>query len=241
MRIRHTAERDDQGFTVIEVLIVIVVMGTLMSTLAAAIVISLRTAPNTEARLDDARSTRALATWLSYDTTSAPPFLPEQAQGGIDLASTANDCGGAGANLLHLQWTERSFTPRTYVANYRFVEDEIIRYYCAQSEGDDFVTLSARRLTRGLDPADPPTVTVTTIIETVTVNAGPPPAWTVTTPTTDATATTTATSTTAVVGPDEVVARPGEATVRFLLNGASGEQVLVDTSSRNPSSFFPSP
>ena len=238
MRIRHTAERDDQGFTVIEVLIVIVVMGTLMSTLAAAIVISLRTAPNTEARLDDARSTRALATWLSYDTTSAPPFLPEQAQGGIDITPRANDCGGAGTNLLHLKWTENSFSQRTYVANYRFVESgEIVRYYCTQSGADVPVALSARTLTRGLDPLDPPTVSVTTFFETVTVT---PPTWTVTTTTTDATATTTSTNTASVVKDKEVLAKAG-ATVSFLLNGVSGEEVLVDTSSRNPSSFFPSP
>jgi hypothetical protein len=38
-----------------------------------------------------------------------------------------------------------------------------------------------------------------------------------------------------------VVAKAGAATVSFFLNGVSGEQVLVETSSRNPSSFFPSP
>ena len=241
MRIRHTAERDDQGFTVIEVLIVIVVMGTLMSTLAAALVIALKTAPSTEARLDDARSTRGLATWLSYDTTSAPPFLPEEAQGGIDITPGANDCGGAGTNLLHLKWTENSFSQRTYVANYRFVDSgEIVRYYCTQSGTDAPVALSARTLTRGLDPDDPPTVSVTTFIETVTVNPVTPPTWTVTTTTTDATATTATTNTASVVKNKEVLAKAG-ATVSFLLNGVSGEEVLVDTSSRNPSSFFPSP
>ena len=242
MRFRHTAERDDQGFTVVELLIVVVVMGTLVSTLAAALVLSLRTAPRAEDRLDDARSTRALATWLSYDTTSAPPFLPEQAQGGIDLTSAANDCGGAGTNLLHLQWTESSFTRRTYVANYRFLDSgEIVRYYCSQKEGDAaFVSLSAQTLTRGLDPADPPTVSVRTVIETVTVDPGPP-TWTLTTTTTDATAAGLTTSTTSATGSTEVVAKAGAATVSFFLNGVSGEQVLVETSSRNPSSFFPSP
>lgn len=200
MPIHRTTRSDDQGFSLIELLIVIVVMGTIMSTLAAALVISLRVAPTTENRLDDARATRALATWLSYDTTSAPPFLPEQAQGGIDLDPAAGDCGGEGTSLLHLQWTESSFSSRTYVANYRFVvtgdSGEIIRYYCVQT-GTDVVTLSARSLTRGLDPLDPPSVTA---------NQDP--------------------------GPDV-------SSVSFVLNGKSGEQVLVETASRNPASFFP--
>ncbi len=193
--------RPDGGFTLVELVVVISLVGLVTTVLAAAIVVSLRTTPSTADRLDDARATRALATWLSHDTTSAPRFLPEQTQGGIDLAATANDCGGDGTNLLHLQWTENSFVKTTHVANYRFVvaggEGLIRRYSCSAVDAGPFTGSFGQLLTSGLDPAQPPVVI-------------PQPA-------------------------------TGEVeTVTFQLAGKSGEQVSIETGSRNPADFFPS-
>jgi prepilin-type N-terminal cleavage/methylation domain-containing protein len=158
----------EPGFTLVELSIVIVVLGIVMSTLAMAISVAFRTAPQTENRLDDARATRALATWLSHDTTSAPPFLPETAQGGLDISlaptPTNNDCAAPGSNLLHLQWREAAFSDQTFVANYRFVttgtSGEIVRNVCSSTGGGPFVAVTSRRLLTGLDPAKPPAVTV---------------------------------------------------------------------------------
>lgn len=158
----------DAGFSVLEVVMSIVILGIVMSTLALTLVVTLRATPGTEERLDDARSTRALATWLSHDTTSAPPFLPENDQGGIDVSTTAgpanNDCGGDGTNLLHLQWTESTAVDTTFVANYRFVVDgesgTIVRYACHLDDGGSFSTPTAQLLTSGLDPDLVPDVTV---------------------------------------------------------------------------------
>jgi len=156
----------DRGFNLIEVVIATSLIGLLTTVMAAAIVVSLRTTPSTENRLDDARSTRALATWLSHDTTSAPRFLPEQAQGGLNLTTTDtgdnNDCGGEGTNLLHLQWTEAAFQNTTHVANYRYVSDgsegEIRRYACSAVGSGAFSAPSVRLLTSRLDPAQTPVV-----------------------------------------------------------------------------------
>ena len=163
-----TQPEADRGFNLIEMVIATSLVGLLMTVLAAAIVVSLRTTPSTENRLDDARSTRALAMWLSHDTTSAPRFLPEQAQGGLNLTTTDtgdnNDCGGEGTNLLHLQWTETSFQTTTHVANYRFVSDgtngEIRRYSCSAVGAGALVfsAPSVRYLTSLLDPAQAPSV-----------------------------------------------------------------------------------
>lgn len=158
----------DAGFSLIEVLIVVVVLGIVMSALTAAVMTTLNAAPATEARLDDARSTRSLATWLSHDTTSTPPFLPEQAQGGMDISPTAtadnNDCGGAGTNLLHLQWTESSSLSTTHVANYRFVvtgdQGVVRRYACSRTGAAAFLLTFDRPITPPLDPATTPIVTV---------------------------------------------------------------------------------
>lgn len=146
----------DHGFNLIELVISVSLVGLITTVLAAAIVVSLRTIPDTENRLDDARSTRALATWLSHDTTSAPRFLPEQAQGGINVTTLDtgdnNDCGGDGSNLLHLQWTEDSFVATTHVANYRFVdnggEGQIRRYTCS-AVGTGAFSGSSGRIIRG--------------------------------------------------------------------------------------------
>jgi prepilin-type N-terminal cleavage/methylation domain-containing protein len=160
-----TARRDG-GFTLVELVVVVSLVGLLMTVLASTIVVSLRATPDTESRLDDARATRALATWLSHDTTSAPRFLPEQAQGGINLTTTAvgdnNDCGGEGTNLLHLQWTEDSFIDTTHVANYRFVvngeQGQIRRYSCSAVGTGAFSGGSSRLLMSGLDSTQLPVV-----------------------------------------------------------------------------------
>ena len=193
--------RPDGGFTLVELVVVISLVGLVTTVLAAAIIVSLRTTPQTADRLDDARATRALATWLSHDTTSTPPFLPEQAQGGLNLTATTNFCGGEGTNLLHLVWVENSFVKTAHVANYRFVvvgdEGQIRRYSCSAADGGPFTGSSSQLLTSGLDPAQPPVVI-------------PEPA-------------------------------TGEVdTVTFQLAGKSGEQVSIETSSRNPADFFPS-
>mgnify|MGYP000246919284 CR=1 FL=1 len=78
-----TGTHRDDGFTLIEVIIVLVILGIVMSSLSLAFSVALRTNPDNESRVDDARSTRSLATWLSYDVSSTPPFVGETAQGGI--------------------------------------------------------------------------------------------------------------------------------------------------------------
>jgi prepilin-type N-terminal cleavage/methylation domain-containing protein len=157
----------DHGFTLIELTIVVVLLGLLMTVLAAAISVSLRTLPATEQRVDDARSTRGLATRLSHDTTSAPRFNPETTQGGLDFTAglDSNDCGGSGTNLIHLQWSEQTSINQTFVANYRFVVNgsvgTIVRYSCSRIGSGAFSADSTLNLTSNLDPATPPTVSTT--------------------------------------------------------------------------------
>lgn len=197
--------RREHGFTLIEVLMVITVIGIVASAVAVSFTVIVRSTPRTELRIDDARSTRGLATWLAHDTTSAPRFLPEQSQGGIDVTQTAtadnNDCGGAGSNIVHLQWTEDGFTERTFVANYRYVDDgnegRVVRYTCSSVGAGPFTGTTEQKLTSGLASGTSPVAT-------------------------------------------PVMGAPGEATsIDFELTALSGETVLVQTGSRNPTEFFP--
>ena len=199
------AERpDDAGFTLVEMLIVLLVSGVLVAAMATAFSVVVRVTPTSEDRIDDARSTRNLSTMLSHDTSSTPPFAPEGSTGGFDVSTASstvnNDCSGGGTNIVHMQWTEAIPTSVTYVANYRFViEDEaatVYRYSCFATDGGPYVLESARAVTPSLDPASLPVAELQT-------------------------------------DPS------GRVTVlAFRLTGMSGDTVLVETTSRNPSDFF---
>lgn len=157
------APRD--GFTLVELLLSMVVLGVIVSSIALAFGVIVRTTPNTEVRIDDARSTRGLATWLAQDTTSTPRFEPEQTQGGFDLSSSRNDCGGSGSNVLHLSWVEDGLFHRSYVANYRFVIDgddaRVVRYTCWRTgTSGAFGSTESINLTSGLAPSEPPIITL---------------------------------------------------------------------------------
>lgn len=202
--LRDDAPPGDAGFTLIEMTIVIVVMGTLMAALAMAVSITLRAAPDNEDRIDDARSTRSLSTWLAQDTTSTPPVIPEGAYGGMNTTSTsasdpsgANACGGNGQNIVHMTWTETTTGTTTYVANYRFVGDatqaRVARYTCSKTGADPFTPPRTQLLTPNLDASAAPIANFDSTSNLLS----------------------------------------------FTLTGKTGETVLIETSSRNPSDFFP--
>jgi len=193
------------GFTLPELTIAITLSGVLIAALATALSVALRVTPTSEDRIDDARSTRSLSTWLAQDTTSTPPFWPEQALGGFNIETTDdgtnNACGGLGDNVVHMRWSETVNSSTEFVSNYRFVVDggtaQIRRYTCYSEMADPFVVTADRAVTPDLDPAQIPVTSIATDVSgNVTVLA-------------------------------------------FTLAGTSGETVLIETTSRNPSDFFP--
>lgn len=213
-RARRT-ERVDGGFTLIEVLITTAVVAVIAGSITAAFAVIVRVAPTTELRIDDARSTRALATYLSHDTTSAPPYENEidgdgaaRSEGGIivdtSLANPNNDDCGVGSasniNVLHLQWVESGTNVETFVANYRFVTDgtegSVYRYTCSRVGAGAFSTPVGQEMTAGLDPSVVPAMNL-------------------------------------------LIDADGEAySVEFTLTAPSGETVTIETGSRNPVEYY---
>ena len=138
---RDAAERDD-GFTLVELLIVVVLSGILMPVIAAAFTAVVKNNPSAQTRADDSRTTRGLSTWLPQDVLSTPPIVVTGSTPGLpgynlDVVR-ASDCPGAlGSNVLQMVWQENAGTLMTYVANYRYVPTgttiQIKRYTCSRS------------------------------------------------------------------------------------------------------------
>lgn len=126
--------RRDDGFTLPEMLIAVVLTALIGSVIAIAITTSLRTAPSVTERADSAVAVQGLTTWLPPDVDSAVPGQLETDH------SKASGCSGSdpGVNLLHLSWDETfNGTTRNYVADYRFTTDadggQIVRVGCSGS------------------------------------------------------------------------------------------------------------
>ncbi len=144
----------DAGFTLPELLIVIVLMGILMPVLAMAFSVVIRTSPTSDARADDSRSLTNLTNWISQDvsSTSEDGFLVGTSAGGCQLPSSAT----SSVNLLELNWKEGA---KQFVANYRFVstgpsKGQIFRYACLKGQAANGLRMTAD-LNKVVDSANP--------------------------------------------------------------------------------------
>lgn len=163
------SHRNNRGFTLIEVLIVVVLMGVLMSAVAAVFSVIVRTAPTTENRVDDAVSLLGLTTWLPPDVNSTP---------GVEIASTAahwntgpsgSGCasGDIGENLVVLNWSEQTgSSPTAYTANYRLENDGAGGSTMWRVSCTDGGAGTVRKLVRDLPSTSTGPVTVTIRDET---------------------------------------------------------------------------
>ena len=107
----------DEGFTLVELLISIALIGILMPVLAASFTVVLRTTPSVGERTDNAHTLQGIVTWLAQDIDSTPPT-------GFDFdPTTPSGCTvSPGTNLLRLEWSENAGSGLVrYVANYRHV------------------------------------------------------------------------------------------------------------------------
>ena len=136
------SRRTRDGFTLVELVVSVALMGIISTSLASGVSVAFRTMVTTTRRLDETKDAQNLVTWLPVDVASAPAANlqtnPAQPSG----------CAGVspGVNILLLNWTEAlNGTTTTYVADYRAVPDgtgmRLQRFTCSgtSSLGAPFV------------------------------------------------------------------------------------------------------
>ena len=132
------------GFTLIEVVITVTMMGLITAVLAAVFSVIVRNTPTQAERVDDARSLLGLTTWIPRDVGST-------AEAGFRRGDFASACSGVPASqgLLELQWSSSLFpTGDLYTTNYRFVDDgpttgTILRYSCVNGGSATSIKMTA--------------------------------------------------------------------------------------------------
>ncbi|MFW2333971.1 prepilin-type N-terminal cleavage/methylation domain-containing protein [Ilumatobacter sp.] len=129
---------DDRGFTLIEAVIVVVLLGLVSLVIGFAITTVLRVTPTAESRVSTARSVQGLTVWFPADVASA-------VASGSNIITTPSGltCVGSestpGVNLIELQWTVSEPATATFVAAYRLEPgvggDIVHRYECSSATG----------------------------------------------------------------------------------------------------------
>jgi len=171
------AERDDRGFTLIEVVIVTVMLGLVSLVMGFAITTVLRVTPTAESQVNDARSLQGLTAWFANDAASAARSATSIRN---DPPATSLGCTGSetfpGENLVEFRWTVDETTSTTesttFVAAYRLESDAadrvIRRYECSGPAGSaPYSGTTAQKLTGPL--ADVGEVTATGGFDRVTL------------------------------------------------------------------------
>jgi len=146
----------DAGFTLIEAVICISLMGLLSTVIAAAIVVTMKSSPAVADRADAAVNVQGLVTWLPQDVDSATP-------GTFDIADATSGCAGVdpGRNVLKMKWHEQITSLTNYSVSYRYVPlpnpadgGKIVRVYCTTGGARSELTVTG--VIPAWDAADPP-------------------------------------------------------------------------------------
>lgn len=138
--------RNEAGFTLVELLIAISIIGMIMGAISVAFIVSLRVTDETQSRLEESHAA---------DLTSA--YFVSDFQSAETLEAT---CGPAGEAILQFSWTDPGPTqgsgddePRavSYVVETQDGEKRLNRYFCVGADtAGEVVTLA--RLLSDTDP-----------------------------------------------------------------------------------------
>ena len=165
--LRPRARRDERGFTLVEVLLAVTIMGVVIGALSMAIIVAMRSTGAATERMSDSQSAQLLTKWFAGDVQQA-----DAGGAGVDKEpTTASGCAGPdeGTNVVRFQTTTSGGT--SYVS-YRLVpgaeEWRLVRRACAEGQPGEAV-VAAHRLQRSEAAAQatvsPTQVTITAYVE----------------------------------------------------------------------------
>jgi prepilin-type N-terminal cleavage/methylation domain-containing protein len=97
MQARFPVLRREDGFTLPELIIGIVIVGGLMGAIGGALIVSLRTTDVTSARFSESHDTQIASAYLAKDVQSA--------SGGVAQPPTSANCNGAGTRLVGFNYS----------------------------------------------------------------------------------------------------------------------------------------
>ena len=108
----------DAGMTLPELLISILVTGTLVTGMAVATTVVLRQGDNNKGRLNNSRSEQSVGLWMPADLASAEY---------VDTNAASTPCGTACPADVNVEYTHRAKRVRTRAVVKEDVHDSIIR------------------------------------------------------------------------------------------------------------------
>lgn len=127
--------RREEGFTLVELLVVTVIVGIVMGALSSAIVVGLRTTDETTERLTESHDLQLLSVYWPADAQSG-------VEGRIKTGTFESECTGVpktvdgSSNVVRFQWDQPAGT-ESYESNYRYAEDGdehvLTRYSCVDN------------------------------------------------------------------------------------------------------------
>ncbi|MGH8962914.1 MAG: PulJ/GspJ family protein [Jatrophihabitantaceae bacterium] len=134
---------DDAGFTLVELVLVIAILGIIMVPLSNFVISYFKTYPVTETRLSESHDAQIAAAYLSQDVANtglraaSTPYTPQQSVWTTTSSFPASYCGqGLGTPILLLEWNNWTVsggtgTPSMNSAAYVVESDNALhRVYC---------------------------------------------------------------------------------------------------------------
>lgn len=139
MRGRHSNERE--GFTMIELIVVVSLVGLVAVALAASISVFVRNQGSVSSRLTDTRDLQNLTNYLPGDVASAQLVESDLSpnQPADEVEDPGETCGAGGPVLLHLQWSENWTESYENRVTYRVLppsgsdSERVVRFACENS------------------------------------------------------------------------------------------------------------
>lgn len=101
MTVPGQAQRSEAGFTLVEMLVVIVILGIIGTLLAQAIILGLRTTADTANRVAGTDAVGTLNRYFYGDVHSADQVTT------TSTSPTDPACGGVAGVIVHLSWTDQ--------------------------------------------------------------------------------------------------------------------------------------